>query len=103
MAASASLSKLVQTAPGAGLQAIGLGQAGDIVVAVAERFETLAHLIPGGARLETEERIREIAAVVVGLWREVIGFGFALLSDQCSVLVAVVYMVGERTLIVEEL
>ena len=88
---------------GARLQAVGLGQVGDLVVALREVLEARAHLVPGGAGGEAEEGVRVLPAVVVGLGREVVGLGLALLPGEGRVLVTVVDVVRQGALVVEEL
>ena len=52
---------------GAGLEAIGLGEIKDAVVALVPILQTLAHLRLGGAGFEAHEGVREIVAHTIVL------------------------------------
>ena len=88
---------------GAGLQAVGLGEVEDAVVALVPILEALADLGLGGAGFEAEEGVGEIVAHVVVLRREVVGLGFAFLADELGLLGALVHVQGNRPHVVEEL
>ena len=72
---------------GAGLQAVGLGEIEDAVVALVPVLEALADLRLGGAGFEAEEGVGEVVADVVVLRREVVALGLALLADERGLLV----------------
>ena len=88
---------------GACLQPVGLGDVGDLVVALGEVQQALADLVLGCARLEAEEGVREVAAVVVDLGREVVSLRLPQLAHRLRVFVAVVDVMRKRALVVEEL
>ena len=88
---------------GAGLQAIGLGEVEDAVVALVPILDALADLGFGGAGFEAEEGVGEIVADVVVLRREVVGLRFAFLADELGLLGALVHVQGNRPHVVEEL
>ena len=84
------------------LQAIGLGQVGDLVVALVPDLQAVAHLLLRRARLQAEEGVGEGAAVVVELGRVEIGLRFRRHPHQLGVLLALVQVVGQRVPVVEE-
>ena len=88
---------------GAGLEAIGLGEIEDAVVALVPVFEALADLRLGRAGLEAHEGVGEIVADVVVLRREVIGLRLAFLADELRLLGALVHVMRNRPHVVEEL
>ena len=88
---------------GAGLQAIGLREVEDAVVALVPILEALADLRLGGAGFEAHEGVGEIVADVVVLRREVVRLGLALLADQLRLCRALVHVVRNRPHVVEEL
>ena len=88
---------------GAGLQAIGLREIEDAVVALVPVLEALADLRLGGAGFEAEEGVGEVVADVVVLRREVVALGLAFLADQLGLLGALVHVVRDRPHVVEEL
>ena len=85
---------------GAGFEAVGLREVGDLVVALGEVFQAFEDLFLGGAGGEAEEGEGEIRAVVVELGREIICLGLAALAGEQGVFVAVVDVVGQRVLCV---
>jgi hypothetical protein len=85
------------------IQAIGLGQIRDAVVALVPALQTVTHLFPAGAGLESEESVREVGAIIVELGWEEVRLRFLLLANPGSVLRHVVHVMGQRALVVEEL
>ena len=71
---------------GAGLQAIGLREVEDAVVALVPVFQAAADVGLGGARLQAHERVVEVVLGGVQLRREVVALGLALLAGQRGVL-----------------
>ena len=88
---------------GAGLQLVGLGKLADLVVALVPVRDAVVDLLASGAGLEAHEGVGEVVADVVVLWREVVGLGFAFLTDEGSLLAALVHVVGDGAHVVEEL
>jgi hypothetical protein len=88
---------------GARLQAIGLGEVEDAVVALVPILDALADLGLGGAGFEAEEGMGEIVAYVVMLRREVVGLRFAFLADELGLLGILVHVQGNWSHVVEEL
>ncbi len=88
---------------GAGLEAVGLGEVEDAVVAFVPVLDALADLGLGGAGFEAEEGVGEVVADVVVLRREVVGLGLAFLADELGLLGALVHVQGDRPHVVEEL
>ena len=87
----------------AGLEAEGVGEIEDAVVAFVPVFERFTHLRFGGAGGETHEGIGEVIAGVIVLRREVITLRLALLPDQCGLGLALVHVVGNGAHVVEKL
>ena len=87
----------------AGLQAIGLRQVEDAVVALVPVLQAAADVGLGRARLQAHERVVEMVLGGVELRREVVALGLALLAGQRGVLVLLVHVVRDGAHVVEEL
>ncbi len=89
---------------GPGVQPVGRRQRRDRVVsALGGVQQRLADLVLRHAGIETEECVGEVAAVVVGLRRKVIGLRLAQLAGELGVLIPMMDMVRQCALVVEEL
>ena len=88
---------------GADLQAVGLRDVGDAVIALVPALETADDVRLGRAGHQTEEGVGETRAQVVVLRREVVGFRLALLPHQLGELVVLMQVVRQRPEVVEEL
>jgi hypothetical protein len=82
---------------------IGLRDVGELVVPARVVRQALPKLGLGGAGEQAEERVGKVTAVVVQLLGKVVGLGLPELAHQRCVLVAVVDVVGQGSLVVEEL
>ena len=89
--------------PVPGLQAVGLGEIQNAVVAFVPAFEAAAHVVARGAGFEAHEGVGEMVVGEVVLRREVVGLGLALLSDAGGELVGLMQVMGNGTEVVEEL
>src|SRR3712207_8533086 len=65
-------------------RSVGDGELRDAVVPLAEAGEALADVVARRARLQAEEREREVARVGVELGREDVGLGLAASADRKS-------------------
>ncbi|MBN1508572.1 MAG: hypothetical protein JW955_17110 [Sedimentisphaerales bacterium] len=89
--------------PGPDIESISGSQRRDgVVSAFGGVQQCLADLVSGHARIETEEGVGKIAAVIVDLGREEVRLGLAELPGELGVSVAMVNMVRQRALVVEE-
>ena len=80
---------------GAGLQAVGLGEVQNAVVAFVPALQAAAHIVARGAGFQAHERVGKIVVGEIVLRREVVGLGLALLSDAGGEFVGLVQMVRE--------
>ncbi len=87
----------------AGLQAIRCRVVGNFVVAFCKVDEALTYLFLRSAGGDPKKRIREIAAMVVYLRREIVRFRFSILSYHASILIVGMHMMRQRTHVVEKL
>ena len=88
---------------GARLQAVGLREVEDAVVALVPVLQAAADVGLGGARLQAHERVVEMVLGGVQLRREVVALGLALLAGQGGVLGLLVHVVRDGAHVVEEL
>src|ERR1051325_1401689 len=87
----------------AGLEAIGLGQIKNAVVAFVPVFQAAPDLGFGGAGFEAEESVWKIVADVVVLRGEVVGLRFAFLADEFGLFGTLVHVMRDRAHVIEEL
>ena len=85
------------------LQAIGLREVEDAVVALVPVLQAAADVGLGRARLQAHERVVEVVLGGVELRREVVALGLALLAGQRGVLGLLVHVVRDGAHVVEEL
>ena len=88
---------------GAGLQAIGLAEIEDAVVALVPVVQAADDVVLGRARLQAEEGVGEVVAHGVELRREIVRFRLAFLADLGRLGLALVHVVRDRPQVVEEL
>ena len=88
---------------GARLEAVGLREIEDAVVALVPVLQAAADIGLGRARLQPEERVVEMVLRGVQLRREVVALRLALLAGQRGMLALLVHVVRDRAHVVEEL
>ena len=87
---------------GSRLQFECLGIVGDLIVTLIEIHQAFLNLLFGGAGCDAKKGIGEIPAMVIELWREIIRFGFSLLTSHGSIFIIVVDVMGKRSHIVKK-
>ena len=89
--------------PSAWFQAIGSRKIEDPVVTFVPVFDASPDLLSGGSGFQAHERVGEVVADVVVLWREVVRLGFPFLSHELGLFGALVHVVRNGAHVVEEL
>lgn len=87
---------------GPSLESVSAGEVQDSVIAFVPIRQATSELVFGGSRFEAHEGVGEVVIDVVVLGREVVAFGFPFLTDQSSIFLRLVHVVGDWPHVVEE-
>jgi len=87
---------------GPSLESVSAGEVQDSVIAFVPIRQATSELVFGGSRFEAHEGVGEVVIDVVILGREVVAFGFPFLTDQSSIFLRLVHVVGDWSHVVEE-